>query len=178
MSCSRSLLDLHPAAALRVNDWIELCGKAAVDILIYCTLRDRETQANLYRQGASIAKIEAEIRHLVMLGMEEEASILKASKVAPLSGRKVTNAAPGLSYHQPQTVAGKTGSLACDFVPLLGGKPAWTQDGLYLRAGELAEKAGLTWSGRWEGSMKETAHVQFDDGGRLKMPDVAQGKFA
>ena len=68
----------------------------------------------------------------------------------------VTNARGGRSWHNY--------GAAFDFVPLIGGKPQWSNSALYSQAGQIAESVGLEWAGRWTGSLKETAHCQFTDG--------------
>jgi peptidoglycan L-alanyl-D-glutamate endopeptidase CwlK len=74
-------------------------------------------------------------------------------------GRIVTKARGGQSYHQYR--------VAYDVVPLRNGKPVWgTRDAdgaLWQRVGELGEKAGLEWAGRWV-RMKEFPHFQYTGG--------------
>lgn len=73
----------------------------------------------------------------------------------------VTNANAGDSAHNY--------GLAYDVVPLRSGKPVWTtasvaDAALWRRVGELGEKAGMEWAGRWV-SFREMAHFQ-DLGGK------------
>lgn len=72
-------------------------------------------------------------------------------------GKIVTNARAGQSKHNNK-VNGKPASLAYDAVPVIGGKPQWDNKVLYARAGALGESVGLKWAGRWNGSLRETAH--------------------
>ena len=123
---SRSLKDLHPQVQLKAEQFINECDKAGIDILIYCTLRSKEEQDELYKIGRS------------------------------LPGKIVTYARGGYSYHNY--------GLAFDWVPLIGGKPAWNDTALYARAGIIAEGLGLEWAGRWTGKLKETAHCQYTMG--------------
>lgn len=75
------------------------------------------------------------------------------SKVGPI----LTKARPGESLHNP----GPDGlARAFDAVPLVAGKPAWKDDGLILRMGQIGEAAGLDWAGRWRGDFRERAHFQ------------------
>lgn len=95
----------------------------------------------------------------------------EAQNALYLQGRKtpgkiVTNARGGDSYHNWR--------CAYDCVPLVGGKPDWTAHDLYLQVGKIGETLGLTWSGRWQGKMKETAHFQFTAG--LSIADFKAGK--
>lgn len=48
---SRSLDDLEPSARKKVDAWIQACKKRGVDLLVYCTYRSVEEQADLYAQG-------------------------------------------------------------------------------------------------------------------------------
>jgi peptidoglycan L-alanyl-D-glutamate endopeptidase CwlK len=66
---SRNLNDLHPVVADKARQFLALCKKAGIDILITSTYRDNESQAALYAQGRTKA------------------------------GRIVTNARPGQSFH-------------------------------------------------------------------------------
>ncbi len=74
-------------------------------------------------------------------------------------GKIVTNARGGDSLHNHRA--------AFDFVPMVGGKPAWNDAALYRRCGAIAESVGLEWAGRWTGSLKETAHCQYTGGKSL-----------
>ncbi len=83
-----------------------------------------------------------------------------------LPGPRVTNAKAGFSYHNWR--------CAFDFVPIVNGKAQWNDTKTFNRCGEIAESIGLSWSGRWEGFMKELAHCQFTDG--LTLADFQAGK--
>lgn len=82
-----------------------------------------------------------------------------------IPGKRVTNAKGGQSMHQYR--------VAWDAVPLIGGKPAWSNSELYLRMGEAAEALGIEWAGRWK-SFRETAHFQYTEG--LKLSDFIAGR--
>lgn len=75
-----------------------------------------------------------------------------------LPGKRITNAKGGQSKHNC-TVNGKPASQAFDSVPLLYGKPMWTNDALINKMGEIGESVGLEWAGRWT-SFKERVHFQ------------------
>jgi peptidoglycan LD-endopeptidase CwlK len=49
-------------------------------------------------------------------------------------------------------------SLAFDCVPLRMGKPDWEASNAYERMGQIGEKLGLVWGGRWRG--KDTPHFE------------------
>jgi peptidoglycan L-alanyl-D-glutamate endopeptidase CwlK len=132
---SRLLSDLHPKVTLMAQQFVAKCKSQGIDVLIYSTYRDHEAQAAEYAKG----------------------------RTKP--GPKVTNAAPGSSYHNWR--------CAFDFVPLLKGVPQWNDSALYLRCGIIAESVGLEWAGRWV-SFRETAHCQFTDG--LTIADLKSGR--
>ena len=73
-------------------------------------------------------------------------------------GRKVTNARGGYSYHNFH--------VAFDFVPIVNGKAQWHDDHTFTHCGEIGEKLGLEWAGRWI-KFKETAHMQLTQGHNL-----------
>ena len=80
-------------------------------------------------------------------------------------GKIVTNAKAGDSWHNWR--------CAVDFVPIVNGKAAWNDTALFTKCGELAEKQGLEWAGRWK-RFKELAHVQYTAG--LTLSDFKAGK--
>ena len=81
-----------------------------------------------------------------------QAAIYAQGRTAP--GKIVTWAQPGHSYHNYK--------LAFDFVPIVNGKAVWNDLTLWQRCGELAEKAGLEWGGRWK--KKDRPHCQNTQG--------------
>lgn len=74
-------------------------------------------------------------------------------------GKRVTDAKGGQSWHNYKR--------AFDFVPLVNGKAAWNDTKLYNTCGTIGEGIGLEWAGRWTGSLKETAHMQYRGGKTL-----------
>ena len=93
----------------------------------------------------------------------EQDELYKQGRETP--GRKVTNAKGGDSLHQYR--------CAWDAVPLKLGKPQWGDSEAYLKMGQVAEKLGIDWAGRWK-SFRETAHFQFTNG--LTLADFKAGK--
>lgn len=73
-------------------------------------------------------------------------------------GKIKTNARAGESAHNPD----KNGKAAAyDCCPMVHGKPIWdSKDPAWMIVGKAGEEAGLLWSGRWTGKLKETAHFQ------------------
>lgn len=86
----------------------------------------------------------------------EQAAEYAKGRTAP--GKIVTNAKPGQSKHN-HTDNGAPASLAYDCVPVVNGKAQWSNSKLINRVGELGEKAGLVWAGRWK-SFKEYVHFE------------------
>lgn len=94
----------------------------------------------------------------------EQGMLYAQGRTAP--GEIVTNARAGDSYHQWR--------CAWDVVPLVGGKPAWTDKARYACMGRIADELGIAWAGNWKGRMKETAHFQYTGG--LSLADFKAGK--
>jgi peptidoglycan L-alanyl-D-glutamate endopeptidase CwlK len=88
----------------------------------------------------------------------EQAALYAQGRTIP--GKIITNARPGQSFHAY--------GVAFDFCPIVNGKCQWNDIKLFTRCGEIAESAGLEWSGRWTGKFKETAHCQLTEGHTLK----------
>lgn len=85
-----------------------------------------------------------------------------------IKGPIVTNARGGQSMHNFR--------CAVDVVPLKNGKPIWaTHDPIWARVGTLGEAAGLDWSGRWAGRLREYAHFEYTGG--LSLTDLQNGKM-
>lgn len=80
-------------------------------------------------------------------------------------GKKVTNAKAGQSWHNWR--------CAFDFVPIVNGKAMWSDTALFTKVGEIGERIGLTWAGRWV-KFPEMAHFQFTNG--LTLTDFQNGK--
>lgn len=138
MIASRSIAELEPETKRRAAEFLEACHAAGIDVIVTSTYRDFESQAELFAQG----------------------------RTNP--GKRVTNARPGLSWHNWRR--------ALDIVPLRNGKPVWGTKGdgidddptddekddleLWQRVGALGKKAGLEWAGDWV-SFREFPHFQF-----------------
>jgi len=95
---------------------------------------------------------------------ESQGELYEQGRTRP--GKIVTNAKPGESWHNYR--------CAIDVVPLVNGKPNWDgSDPIWETIGELGEKAGLEWAGRWR-TFKELAHFQYTGG--LTLADLKAGK--
>ena len=156
---SRRLEDLVPAVQDMAREHILRCADAGIELLIYCTLRDSQEQARLYRQSRTKEQVQKKIDQLIARGFPALAKVLK--DVGPQkSGPKVTNAGPGESFHQY--------SMAYDCVPVVLGKPVWSTAGegagLWDKVSKAGKKCGLEWAGDWT-SFREFPHFQ-STGGR------------
>jgi len=120
------------------------------------TLRDPYTQARLWRQSRSKAVIQKKIKELKEKGAPFLAHCIES--VGPQSGPHVTNAIPGLSWHQ--------WGEAVDCYWSAKGKVVWDQNlkiaGVngYQAYAEEAKKLGLN-SGYYWSKLKDVPHVQF-----------------
>jgi peptidoglycan LD-endopeptidase CwlK len=136
---SRKLTDLHPQMQPMVTRFLANARAAGIDLLVTCTYRSNAEQAALYAIG----------------------------RTKP--GRIVTNAKPGRSTHNT-TLNGKPAALAVDVVPLRDGKPVWSaSDPVWKRVGEIGEKVGLEWAGRWT-TFREFPHFQHPQAKTLRSP--------
>jgi peptidoglycan L-alanyl-D-glutamate endopeptidase CwlK len=155
MMASRNIKDLRPEFRVKVGYFLDLCQKAGLDVLVYCTLRPFDEQARLFRQSRPIGQI---MRMKVLLeDLYQRPDLAKIlMDVGPQSGPWRTDSAPGLSFHNF--------GLALDAAPLQGGKLPWL-DGederdaeLWSKYGMAAASAGLTWGGSWK--KRDMPHIQ------------------
>lgn len=162
---SRNIDDLSYPIRKTCKDFVALGKEQGLDIMVYCTARDITEQAMLYRQGRSLAKIKSKAKQLSdVYGRSDLAKLLL--DVGPQQGRRVTNAGPGQSMHNY--------GEAFDAVPMIGGKPLWSDtegggavedahdEAIWQKYGELARYCGLQWAGDWTG-FKEYPHCQSED---------------
>lgn len=89
---------------------------------------------------------------------EKEQSLLYAQG-RTMKGGVVTNAKAGESMHNYK--------VAVDFVPAKDGVPLWGDKALFLKVGEIGEKIGFEWGGRWK-SFLDLPHLQYTAGYTLK----------
>lgn len=141
-----SLQELHPRVRVLAERFIEECKAACIDVIITSTYRDGKSQDALYAIGRTV----------------KGADVILV--VRPM-GRTVTKARAGQSFHNYR--------CAFDFCPVVHGKAQWSDAKLFARCGEIAEKVGLEWAGRWK-SFNELAHCQYTGG--LTLADLQAGK--
>lgn len=86
----------------------------------------------------------------------EQDALYEMGRTKP--GKIVTNARAGESAHNPDA-DGQASAYDC--CPMIAGKPMWDNAHPAWRiVGACGEQAGLVWSGRWTGKLKEQAHFQ------------------
>lgn len=134
---------------------LDRCTARGAPMRPYFTLRSPFEQARLWRQSRSREEIDAKIAELQSKSAPFLADCIR--RVGPQLGDPVTNAVPGLSWHQ--------WGEAVDCFWLVNGEAEWssrkTVDGLngYHVYAEEAQAAGLTAGGLWS-SFKDWPHVQ------------------
>ena len=69
-------------------------------------------------------------------------------------GKILTKARAGQSKHEF--------GLAFDFCVMTAGKCDWDNNEAFAKVGAMGEALGLTWAGRWRGSIREAVHFEVD----------------
>ena len=94
---SRDLADLEEGFRADVDLLLERCRERGVEMVPYCTIRTPAEQARLWRQSRPGSVVRAKIAEL-----KETAPFLARvlEGVGPRNGPRVTNALPGLGWHQ------------------------------------------------------------------------------
>ncbi len=152
---SRDLSTLIPEFRSEVQELLNNCRARGIEMRPSATLRDPFEQARLWRQSRSRKEIERKIAQLREAGAPFLAHCLE--RVGPQSGRPVTGAIPGLSWHQ--------WGEALDCFWLVNGEAEWDSNRLvsgvngYRVYAEEARRLGLTAGGLWQ-SLKDWPHVQ------------------
>jgi peptidoglycan L-alanyl-D-glutamate endopeptidase CwlK len=166
---SRRLEDLVPEVRQMAKEHILRCADAGFELLIYCTLRDAQEQARIFRQSRTKEQVQKKADQFIAQGFPALAKILK-DVGAQKAGPKVTNAGPGESFHQY--------NRAYDCVPVLQGKPIWGTGGagaaIWDKVGKLGKKCGLEWAGEWT-TFREFPHFQLTGG--LNLEDLMRAKY-
>ncbi|WP_172435739.1 M15 family metallopeptidase [Pseudomonas sp. ACN5] len=146
---------LKPALKIKVLELVEACSVSGVDMRPNTGLRDPFEQGRLWRQSRSIEEIIKRINFL----KKQEAHFLAhcIESVGPQNGKNVTNAVPGLSWHQ--------WGEAIDFFWLVEGEAVWSIQKLingkngYQELAAQAANIGLDAGGFWK-KFKDWPHVQ------------------
>jgi peptidoglycan L-alanyl-D-glutamate endopeptidase CwlK len=152
---SRDLDLLVPEFRVRVERVLEACERAGHPMRPFYTLRTPLEQAVLWRQSRTVVQIERRVAALRAAGAPFLAHCIEAA--GPCDGRPVTDAVPGLSWHQ--------WGEAVDCFWLVEGAAQWStrrtiggRNG-YRHYAQCAAAQGLTAGGLWQ-SPKDWPHVQ------------------
>ena len=150
--------DLQPLVLefrTKLEGLIVNCRQHGVEVRPYMALRTPFEQAKLWRQSRAHEEIQSAIASLRAGGAGFLAHCLES--VGPQNGAHVTNALPGLSWHQ--------WGEAVDCMWVVDGQAEWSTtrtvsgiNGYHLYA-EQAQKVGLSAGGLWV-SFKDWPHVQ------------------
>ena len=95
---SRDLNDLTNEMRTHVDNLLEECRAQGYEMRPYFTLRTAQEQAQLWRQSRTNKEITQKIQELQSNGAPFLADVIQ--RVGDQNGPKVTNAIPGLSWHQ------------------------------------------------------------------------------
>lgn len=147
------LAELKPEFATKVDQLLTNCQSRGVVMRPFFTIRTPLEQAKLWRQSRSTEEINAQVASLRKQGASYLAQCIV--DVGPCNGPQVTNAIPGLSWHQWRE--------AVDCFWFVNGKAEWDYTknikGIngYKIYVEEAKKLGLTPLGP---SIGDWVHVQ------------------
>jgi peptidoglycan LD-endopeptidase CwlK len=146
---------LLPAFRIRVEDLISACRQRGIEMRPYMAQRDPFEQAMLWRQSRAREEIGRKVEELRGGGAGFLAHCLEATGTQ--NGPQVTNAIPGLSWHQ--------WGEAVDSFWVVDGRAEWSTTRLvralngYQVYAEEASKLGLDAGGLWR-RFKDWPHVQ------------------
>ncbi|MDX2270281.1 MAG: M15 family metallopeptidase [Bryobacter sp.] len=149
---SRDLSLLQPAFREKVELLLERCADQGAVLKPFFTVRGPAVQAKLWCQSRSPLQIQAQANALEAAGASWLASLLQVSFAH--TGPKVTNALPGLSWHQ-------WGEAIDCYVAGPQGQAIWNarHPGYRLYA-ETAVELGLEAGGLWK-RFPDAVHVQW-----------------
>jgi len=94
---------------------------------------------------------------------DEQARLYESGRGDKAASMILTNAKPGDSLHNPDE---NGEAWAFDAVPVLAGKPLWSDAARVALMGQCGEAVGLVWAGRWRGKLRESVHFQGNKNGR------------
>jgi peptidoglycan L-alanyl-D-glutamate endopeptidase CwlK len=151
---------LIPEFRAMVKELIKACDARGAKLRPSASRRDPLEQARLWRQSRTIEQITKKITSL----RQQKADFLAdcIERVGPQHGDPVTNAIPGLSWHQWDE------ALDCFWV--VNGAAEWSTSKLvnglngYHVYAEEAHRLGLNAGGTWH-SFQDWPHVQFRSAG-------------
>lgn len=171
---SRDLNLLQPDFREKIETVLAECRNRGVIMTPYYTIRTPQQQARLWRQSRTTAEIQERIQWLRSQGAPYLASVIE--EVGPQFGQKVTNAIPGLSWHQ--------WGEAVDCFWNLDNRAEWSsRKKVRLSDGSLVNgykiyteesfKSGLTAGGFWP-NLKDWPHVQFRNQGISRFYNIEE----
>ncbi|UXI04707.1 M15 family metallopeptidase [Photobacterium sp. TY1-4] len=152
---SRDINDLVPEFKEKVVSLLDDCDLSGYPMRPFFTIRSPFDQAKLWRQSRSTFQVDSKINQLRSQGADFLAHCIES--VGPQSGRHVTNAIPGFSWHQ--------WGEAIDCFWLVDGKSEWSTrkkvNGMngYVNYATRARDAGINSGGFWR-SFKDWPHLQ------------------
>lgn len=146
---------LVPEFIPKVQQLLQNCQAQNVIMRPYFTIRDPFTQGKFWRQSRSSEEVQQKITDLKNQGADFLAFCIES--VGPQSGSPVTNAIPGLSWHQ--------WGEAVDCFWVVNNQAEWStrklvngQNGYAVYAAQ-AKAIGITPGGLWP-TLKDWPHVQ------------------
>lgn len=142
-----TLEPLSPDFRAKVEELLAGLNAAGVIMRVYSTVRTPWEQARLWRQGRTSEQIAITVQRLRQQGAPRIATCIES--VGPQHGRKVTNAAPGYSWHN-------FGEAVDCFRVDRDGNVDW-DEGAYKPYAAAARKMGL----RAGADFNDHPHVQF-----------------
>ena len=153
---SNNLEDLDPDFRAKVELLLSSCEESGYPMRQFFTLRSPFEQGKLWRQSRTRQQIEDKVSELKNNGASFLAHCIES--IGPQNGRHVTNAIPGLSWHQ--------WGEAVDCFWLVDNGAEWSTERLidgkngYSNYAEIADSMGLNAGGLWR-SFQDWPHVQF-----------------
>jgi hypothetical protein len=152
---SRDLADLETGFRVRVEELLASCEQTGYEMKPFFTLRTPFEQGKLWRQSRAKLQVEEKVSELRRKGADFLAHCIESA--GSQNGRYVTNAIPGLSWHQ--------WGEAIDCFWLVNGRAEWSTrlkiEGVngYANYANIADSMGLDAGGLWR-SFKDWPHVQ------------------
>ncbi len=164
---SRNIDDLVAELRPTARTLMANCLSRGIEMRVYETLRTPFEQGKIWRQSRTREQVRRKIREFRDAGAEFLAFCIES--VGPQSGRHVTDAPPGLSWHQ--------WGEGFDSFWVVNNAAEWSTtkkiNGLngYRVYAEEAEQLGVTAGGHWP-SFKDWPHVQLRS---AKSPTAVMG---
>lgn len=140
MPICRDITKCVPEVQAIDKKFLALCKENNFEVMRVETFRSDEVQSAYYCQGRADLKTVNDKRKKAGLYLITESE-----------NEIITNTKPGYSKHNLGN--------AVDYVPLVNGKPCWTDSKLFARMGVYAKQAGYKWGGDFK-SIKDSPHCE------------------